>query len=711
MKKLLLFFTLLTTVFIDTYSQGIHEDFSSFSLPTGWTQSSVSPGDTWAFGGGLDFGTTSPINDPTGNLSEYARLDYSIDPDTTSLISPVVNISGLTNPELSFYYISQTNSSSFTPYNRFIVDYWNGSSWVNITVIDTLTTAGWTLYTFPISGYTFNSGDVQFRFSGQEGGAAIGGTGTSTFDQDMAFDEVTIGVPCSPTTGSQTLTICDGASITVGTSTYNSTGVYTDVLTNTAGCDSTVTTNLTVSAPITGSQTLTICDGASITVGMSTYNTTGVYTDVLTAANGCDSTVTTNLTVSAPITGSQTLTICDGASITVGMSTYNTTGVYTDVFTAANGCDSTVTTNLTVDAPITGSQTLTICDGANITVGTSTYNTTGIYTDVLTAANGCDSTVTTNLTVGAPITGTQTLTICDGASITVGTSTYNTTGLYTDVLTAANGCDSTVTTNLTVSAPITGSQTLTICDGASITVGMSTYNTTGVYTDVLTAANGCDSTVTTNLTVSAPITGSQTLTLCDGESITVGTNTYTTTGVYTDVLTATNGCDSTVTTNLTVEAPINAIITNPLGYMLDATPIGDAYQWIDCTTGNAITGETGQTFIPNSNGNYAVVITIGSCSDTSACETVTNVGLQEINADFGINIYPNPSAGLTNVSINSIELLDMVVRDVTGRVVFSRNQIATPTLQIDLSEFGKGMYFFEFINDKNQKEIKKLLMF
>ncbi len=81
----------------------------------------------------------------------------------------------------------------------------------------------------------------------------------------------------------------------------------------------------------------------------------------------CDSTVTTNLTVSNAVTGSQTLTICIGNSIIVGTSTYDSTGVYTDVLPGAamSGCDSTVTTNLTVDQCI-GIQTYSFGNGINI---------------------------------------------------------------------------------------------------------------------------------------------------------------------------------------------------------------------------------------------------------------------------------------------------------------------------------------------------------
>jgi uncharacterized repeat protein (TIGR03803 family) len=153
------------------------------------------------------------------------------------------------------------------------------------------------------------------------------------------------------------------------------------------------------------------------------------------------------------------------------------------------------------------------------------------------------------------VTNTQTLTICPGESVTVGSSTYNATGVFTDVLQAVTGCDSIVTTNLTVRSANTFIQSPTLCAGESITVGANTYNTSATYIDVLTSlVTGCDSTVTTNLTVRPPNTFTQSPVICQGESVTVGNNTYTTSNTYIDVLTSVvTGCDSTVTTNLTVE--------------------------------------------------------------------------------------------------------------------------------------------------------------
>jgi subtilisin-like proprotein convertase family protein len=351
---------------------------------------------------------------------------------------------------------------------------------------------------------------------------------------------------------SQSLNLCAGDSIVVGSNIYTTDGVFTDLLQSSFGCDSTVTTTITLLQPSSGSQTLTLCSGDTLQVGGNSYFTSGIYTDILPASNGCDSTVTTNLTILPAAAAAQSVFLCAGDSIVVGVNTYNASGVYTDVFIAANGCDSVLTTTLSVSPVIQNSQNITICAGDSIVVGTNVYTISGVYNDLFVAYNGCDSTVTTNLTVNAAISATQNLIICPNDSVLVGSNVYNTTGTYTDLLVSAAGCDSLVTTNLTVNIILNVNQFVNICAGDSLVVGNNVYDSTGVYVDLLSSVAGCDSLVTTNLTVNNPVTFTQSLSICDGEVFTVGTSTYTTSGTYTDLLVSSAGCDSTVTTNLTV---------------------------------------------------------------------------------------------------------------------------------------------------------------
>jgi len=94
--------------------------------------------------------------------------------------------------------------------------------------------------------------------------------------------------------------------------------------------------------------------------------------------------------------------------------------------------------------------------GTGITSGvnndTATVNTAGTYTVTITdPSNGCTNTATVTVTSNiTSIPFSQNITLCNGNSLQVGTSTYNSSGQYIDTLTAANGCDSIVTSNLTI---------------------------------------------------------------------------------------------------------------------------------------------------------------------------------------------------------------------------------------------------------------------
>ena len=264
------------------------------------------------------------------------------------------------------------------------------------------------------------------------------------------------------------------------------------------------------------------------------------------------------------------------------------------------------------------------------------------------------------------------------------------------------------TITVTVNNSTTGSQTFVECAGFSVTVGTNTYNATGIYTDVLTGSNGCDSTVTTDLTIKQPTTGSQTFVECAGFSVTVGTNTYNATGIYTDVFTGSNGCDSTVTTDLTVEPAINVTVDNTLTPTLSANQTGATYQWLDCNNGNAvIPSETGQTFTATVNGNYAVEITVGSCVDTSACENITGVGINE-TANNVVSIYPNPTNGMVNINFGgNNSTVNYSISSIEGKVV-ETGKTSTNNITVDLSTESKGVYFIR-INTESTSSVYKLV--
>jgi hypothetical protein len=188
------------------------------------------------------------------------------------------------------------------------------------------------------------------------------------------------------------------------------------------------------------------------------------------------------------------------------------------------------------------------------------------------------------------------------------------------------------------------------------------------------------------------------MTVCTGGSVTVGTTTHTTTGVFTDVLIAANSCDSTVTTNLTVEPAIDVAVTNA-SPVLTANQTGATYQWLDCNNSNqAIAGETNQNYTATVSGNYAVEITVGNCVDTSACETVTVTSISSISEN-AFAVYPNPSAGV--FTMNLVSTSKIVITNALGQVVFEKELISGKQV-IDLTNVVEGVYFVKVISGKQQ---------
>lgn len=299
--------------------------------------------------------------------------------------------------------------------------------------------------------------------------------------------------------------------------------------------------------------------------------------------------------------------------------------------------------------------------------------------------------------------------LCAGDSLVVNGTTYdasNPTG--TEVLVASNGCDSTVTIDLTPLPALAGDVTNTICAGDSVVVNGTTYNAANpTGTEILTGASGCDSTVTIDLTVMPALTGVESSTICAGDSVVVNGTTYNAANpTGTEIFSGSNGCDSTVTVNLTVNTVDTA--TTASGVTITADETNGTYQWIDCSNNSPIAGETGQSFTATSNGNYAVVVTINGCSDTSSCNVVNSVSLDDLT-QHNILVYPNPTDGVFNVEIDEVqEITSIEVTDVLGQIIHTESTVSSIST-FDISDHQTGVYFVivHFVKGKSVIKIIK----
>jgi uncharacterized protein (TIGR02145 family) len=242
---------------------------------------------------------------------------------------------------------------------------------------------------------------------------------------------------------------CDSYTWDLSGDTYITTGTDVAVIQNALGCDSVVTLDLEVRYSNTGVDVQNHCDSYQWIDGITYTESTNEPTFVVTNAAGCDSTVTLNLTIRKMTTGIDVQNHCDSYTWIDGHTYTESTNEPTFVLTNAVGCDSVVTLNLTIRKKTYGIDVQDHCDTYTWMNGVTYTESTDTPVHTITNMAGCDSIVTLNLTIRKQ-TSSSTQSLTEYNTYTWNGSTYTTSGIYTATLTNAAGCDSTATLDLTI---------------------------------------------------------------------------------------------------------------------------------------------------------------------------------------------------------------------------------------------------------------------
>lgn len=545
----------------------------------------------------------------------------------------------------------------------------------------------------------------------------------------------TSGVAASTVDAGNDTTICQGQSVqlnVVGGSTYQwspSTGLSNPNIANPIATPSTTTTyTVSVSGGIAACATSSV-DSVKITVGSLTsiasnngplcigatlsLNTTpnggsyqwsgpngftsnvqnpvisavaladsGMYSVTVSLPEGCIGTAQTNVSVTASAnasivnnSGTNQLTCLTptidvtasggssyfwsgGTSTTTANNSFTSPGIYTVTVSTAGSCTSTASIIITQDASVINAGITNNSSGAILL----TCNLTSIH--VTATPNGATSYLWSG-----------------GSSLNTDTNTFNTPGLYTVTVTAANGCTDTESINITqndsaptagivnnsggstelnclvssinASATPAGAASYLWSGGSSTNAATNSFSVPGTYTVTVTATNGCTDTESINITqnttpptagiannsggatelnclvstinATAMPAGAASYHWSGGSSPNTAANSFTTPGSYTVTVTAANGCTdtesititqnaSTITAGIVNNSGVSSLSCNTSYIKVTATPGGAAsYLW---SGGSSIFTDT-NTF--NAPGLYTVTVTIANgCSDTES---------------------------------------------------------------------------------------------
>ncbi len=528
---------------------------------------------------------------------------------------------------------------------------------------------------------TFNSvcvGDSSFAMSG---GVPSGGVYSGTGVSNGTFNPSVAGVG----THTITYTYTNGFCTNSDTSTITVTQLQATITPSVAASSGNSYQWMKDGLPIAGATGQTYVANGS-----------GNYAVVVTTACGTatSDSVTVNVTtLTASVTPVGPVDVCSGSvTLTAG------NGAGYSYQWKKDGVNMPGATDSTLSVTTAGNYTVVITNASGCTAQSNTVVATSGSTAI--TANGSTaicaaSTVTLSATTGTGITyqwyrNNILINGATGANYTV--SSHGTYHCYITVP-QGSGCsgqsNSIVVTMINNPTPTIGANGPTvICDGSTVELTTNTYSgvtyewekngsvivgatgqtytatTAGSYR-VKQTANGCSKkspgiAVATTPGPTAVITAGGSTSLCNGDSVTltVGTVSGATYQWIKDGSAITGATAQNYTVSIAGDyqcsvtkgcTSVSNIITVTTGGNLQATitpaSSGNSYQWMK--DGLPIAGATGQTYVANGSGNYAVVVTTTCGTATSATVTVSEINITaHITANGSTEICPEGSVVL-----------------------------------------------------------------
>jgi hypothetical protein len=299
------------------------------------------------------------------------------------------------------------------------------------------------------------------------------------------------------------------------------------------------------------------------------------------------------------------------------------------------------------------------------------------------------------------------------------TETVDADGDYSVIAVDDEGCTQYDTVTVMIGPEYLIDESVNVCEGDSYLFPDGTLiediTETVIHTSALTTEGfGCDSIIITTVNVfelSPVLELGEDITSC-GEPVDLDAGadfsdyawntggdeqveTVDATGTYSVAVIDDNGCEQIdeinveiIEIDLTLDVDMLTLTSNESG--------ADGYQWVDCDDYSIIPGATAESYEVTENGNYGVIITKGECVDTSDCQFIFGIGIDENESIRLFELYPNPTNGQVNLNFDVAGQLVVVnIMDATGRQV-GQYETTKSTLTLEINE-ADGIYFIEVI--------------
>ena len=430
------------------------------------------------------------------------------------------------------------------------------------------------------------------------------------------------------------------------------------------------------------------------------YTSPGKYTRTIPNAAGCDSLITLNVTLGRAYHFKRH-TVCDSFVTPLGNVVYKS-GFYRDTIkgVTAKGCDSVLIMVVRVNQKVETQEDLVTCD--SVSINSKWYFTDVQLTQNSSAANGCDSIHTIDITVNKSSFETLYETHCDRFTSSLG-NTYTKTGIYQEKLSKANKykCDSLVVYDLTINNTSNITVPVQDCDSFVSPAGKH-YFTTGVHTERFVSQFGCDSIIAYDVVLSETKESFVKVEACD--SILFDNIWRTESGTIDFKSTTTAGCDSLVSVDLQVTSINNNVLIS--GHTLTADQFASEYQWVDCKTGRPVKGESKMSFTAPYSGSFAVDITLNNCTKRSDCYDVIGLGIEKLRIANNIRVIPSPNNGAFQViNYTNQPISSYALRDLTGRLILEKGNINNSIFYVQ-TQLLPGMYILNVTTENTIRSVR-----
>lgn len=289
---------------------------------------------------------------------------------------------------------------------------------------------------------------------------------------------------------------------------------------------------------------------------------------------------------------------------------------------------------------------------------------------------------------------------------------------------------------VTLSPHITGGSYLWSTNFVSQNISITGPST---YWVRVTGANGCAGSDTVKITqgVSPVVTLGPDTGYCQGSSIvlyagnpgssyqwstgaTTSSITVSSPGTYSVLVTHPSSCKNSDAVNI-VTKPLPTVgltFSNPEIFcptdngrpLTEGTPAGGMY------IGSGVTGSTFNASVAGQ-GTYVILYNYtgpNGCSNTArdTLRVYACVGVDELENDLGLNVYPNPNNGSFTLEVSTGKEIDAAVQIITidGRLVYSDriSGSGVMTKAIDIAELANGIYYLKLETKDTARTYKVL---